>query len=175
MAESMSVEKNKLVFLHDSTTSFRPGWGGGDMENETGRVCQSKKHHIMGEKWVLRDMRSEPALCASRNDATPPGPQCYNTNWHYSLTCLCLGMGGGGSEGNTSYMGRVSEFQALMRDSLTSTTVTVISGHICAITLHVGPPTYPAPMQQILLIWTIWKYRRRLRKWQMTGLWPDII
>lgn len=50
MAESMSVEKNKLVFLHDSTTSFRPGWGGEDMENETGRVCQSKKHHIMGKK-----------------------------------------------------------------------------------------------------------------------------
>lgn len=49
-------------------------------------------------------------------------------------------------------MGRVSEFQALMRDSLTSTTVTVIPGHICAITLHVGPPTYPAPIQQIRFI-----------------------
>lgn len=49
-------------------------------------------------------------------------------------------------------MGRVSEFQALMRDSLMSTTVTVISGHMWAIMLHVGPPTYPAPMQQILFI-----------------------
>lgn len=54
-------------------------------------------------------------------------------------------------------MGRVSEFQALMRDSLMSTTVTVIPGHICAITLHVGPPTYPAPMQQIRFISNIWK------------------
>lgn len=50
MAESMSVEKNKLVFLHDSTTSFRPGWGEEDMENETGRVCHFKAHHIMSEK-----------------------------------------------------------------------------------------------------------------------------
>ncbi len=28
MAESMSVEKNKFLPLHDSTTSFRPGWSG---------------------------------------------------------------------------------------------------------------------------------------------------
>ncbi|TNN69390.1 hypothetical protein EYF80_020391 [Liparis tanakae] len=41
---------------------------------------------------------------------------------------------------------------ALMRDSLMSTTVTVISGHMWAMMLHVGPPTYPAPMQQILFI-----------------------
>lgn len=58
-------------------------------------------------------------------------------------------------------MGKVSEFQALMRDSLTSTTVTVIPGHICAITLHVGPPTYPAPIQQILFISNICKTKRR--------------
>lgn len=29
MAESMSVEKNKFLPLQDSTTSLRPGWGGG--------------------------------------------------------------------------------------------------------------------------------------------------
>lgn len=77
----------------------------------------------------------------------------------------------------TSYMGRVSEFQALMRDSLMSTTVTVISGHIWAITLHVGPPTYPAPMQQILFIWTIWKDRRTFKRECpiIMGLWPDLI
>lgn len=40
MAESMSVEKNKFLFLHDSTTSLRPGWGWGDVENETETVCQ---------------------------------------------------------------------------------------------------------------------------------------
>ena len=56
-------------------------------------------------------------------------------------------------------MGSVSEFQALIRDSLTSTTVTCISGHIWAITLQVGPPTYPAPMQQIFFIWNIWKVK----------------
>lgn len=36
MAESMSVEKNKFLPLHDSTTSFRPGWRGreGEMRQE---------------------------------------------------------------------------------------------------------------------------------------------
>lgn len=46
-------------------------------------------------------------------------------------------------------MGNLSEFHCAIRCSLRSTTVTVMSGHLYAITLHVGPPTYPAPMQQI--------------------------
>lgn len=49
-------------------------------------------------------------------------------------------------------MGSLSEFHCLIRSLLKSTTVTVISGHFQAITLQVGPPTYPAPKQQIFLI-----------------------
>lgn len=52
----------------------------------------------------------------------------------------------------TSYIGKWLEFQASILDWLRSTTVTQISGHLYAITAHVGPPTYPAPIQQILLI-----------------------
>ncbi len=43
-----------------------------------------------------------------------------------------------------SYIGRLSKFlsfQAAIRFSLISTTVTVICGHFCAITDIVGPPT----------------------------------
>lgn len=40
MAESMSVEKNKFVPRHDSTTSLSPGWK--KWENKTWRVCQRK-------------------------------------------------------------------------------------------------------------------------------------
>lgn len=32
-----------------------------------------------------------------------------------------------------------------------STTVTFICGHCIAMTLHVGPPTYPAPIQHIFV------------------------
>lgn len=32
-------------------------------------------------------------------------------------------------------------------------------GHLNAITLHVGPPTYPAPMQQIFDIATIFSFQ----------------
>lgn len=46
-------------------------------------------------------------------------------------------------------MGRLSEFHCRMRSLLRSTTVILMSGHLSAITAHVGPPTYPAPMQQI--------------------------
>ena len=43
-------------------------------------------------------------------------------------------------------------FQAAILASFKSTTVTLISGHFWAITAMVGPPTYPAPIQQIFLI-----------------------
>lgn len=46
----------------------------------------------------------------------------------------------------------MSEFHCDMRSTLRSTTVTRMSGHFNAMTLHVGPPTYPAPMQQIFVI-----------------------
>ena len=49
-------------------------------------------------------------------------------------------------------MGKCSEFQAAILSGLTSTEWTVTSGHLRAKTLAVGPPTYPAPMQQIRLI-----------------------
>ena len=39
--------------------------------------------------------------------------------------------------------------------SSTSTTLIFISGHFSAITDIVGPPTYPAPMQQIFLIFGV--------------------
>ena len=38
-------------------------------------------------------------------------------------------------------MGSWSEFQARMRSALTSTTVTLQSGHLAAMTAMVGPPT----------------------------------
>lgn len=41
----------------------------------------------------------------------------------------------------TSYIGNLSEFHCAIRSTLRSTTVTRISGHFSAITLHVGPPT----------------------------------
>lgn len=46
------------------------------------------------------------------------------------------------------------EFHAAIRWGFTSTIVTVMSGHCCASTEHVGPPTYPAPIQQILVIFS---------------------
>lgn len=52
----------------------------------------------------------------------------------------------------TSNMGRLSEFHWSMRSVLRSTTVTVISGHFKAMTAHVGPPTQPAPMQQMCVM-----------------------
>lgn len=63
MAESMSVEKNKFLFLHDSTTSLRPGWGWGDVEKKREKVCQCTRlcvggtRHGQGKKsGVSRDM-----------------------------------------------------------------------------------------------------------------------
>ena len=47
--------------------------------------------------------------------------------------------------------GKLSEFQAWILSSDLSTTVTLMSGHLFAITAHVGPPTYPAPTQQIFV------------------------
>lgn len=47
MAESMSVEKNKFLPLHDSTTSFRPGWSGrkwGERDREGVSVNVKDKH-----------------------------------------------------------------------------------------------------------------------------------
>lgn len=44
-----------------------------------------------------------------------------------------------------------------MRSTLRSTTVTRMSGHFNAMTLHVGPPTYPAPMQQIFVTTILWQ------------------
>lgn len=52
----------------------------------------------------------------------------------------------------TSKIGSFSEFHESILGLLKSTTVTLISGHFSAMTLHVGPPTYPAPIQQIALI-----------------------
>lgn len=52
----------------------------------------------------------------------------------------------------TSKIGSLSEFHESILGLLKSTTVTLISGHFSAMTLHVGPPTYPAPIQQIALI-----------------------
>uniref|UniRef100_A0A2M4CAU7 Putative secreted protein n=1 Tax=Anopheles marajoara TaxID=58244 RepID=A0A2M4CAU7_9DIPT len=49
-------------------------------------------------------------------------------------------------------MGSLSEFHWAIRSVLRSTTVILMSGHLSAITLHVGPPTYPAPMQHIFEI-----------------------
>lgn len=50
MAESMSMEKNKFRFLHDSTTSLRPGWGWGDVEKDTETVCQWKRNTRVSKK-----------------------------------------------------------------------------------------------------------------------------
>lgn len=159
MAESMSVEKNKFLFLHDSTTSFRPGWGGETWKMREW-VCQSMCTRNMTES-LKNESRGTWLVILPFTPVTMTQhlqTQCYNII-RPSSVCVCV------CEGNTSYMGSVSEFQASIRDSLTSTTVTVISGHIWAITLHVGPPTYPAPMQQILFIWTIWIQKVR---WRMT-------
>lgn len=52
----------------------------------------------------------------------------------------------------TSKIGNFSEFHESIRGLLKSTTVTLISGHFNAMTLQVGPPTYPAPIQQMALI-----------------------
>src|SRR4051812_45812744 len=48
-------------------------------------------------------------------------------------------------------MGNSSEFHALIRFSSRSATVTWMSGAFWAITAIVGPPTYPAPTQQIFM------------------------
>lgn len=55
---------------------------------------------------------------------------------------------------NTGSCVRSSEFHAAMRCGLTSTIVTLISGHCWAMMEQVGPPTYPAPMQQIEVIFS---------------------
>jgi len=53
-----------------------------------------------------------------------------------------------------------SEFQAAMRATFISTTVTWMSGALSAITAIVGPPTKPAPMQQIFMrVGYKWAYR----------------
>src|SRR4051812_30081780 len=48
-------------------------------------------------------------------------------------------------------MGSVSEFQAAIRAAFISTTCTSIFGAFSAIIAMVGPPTYPAPIQQIFI------------------------
>lgn len=48
-------------------------------------------------------------------------------------------------------MGKLSEFQAFILSILKSTTFICICGHFMAITAQLGPPTYPAPMQQMFL------------------------
>ncbi len=75
MAESMSVEKNKFFPLHDSTTSFRPGWSMGKWKNNTGRVCQwmcgrnmaTAVRNLVCADWSLT------ALYASHDDVIPCG------------------------------------------------------------------------------------------------------
>mmetsp|Transcript_8818 Transcript_8818/g.16123 ORF Transcript_8818/g.16123 Transcript_8818/m.16123 type:complete len:110 (+) Transcript_8818:1395-1724(+) len=63
-------------------------------------------------------------------------------------------------------MGRVEEFQASICFWLRSTTQTRTLGQFAAMTAMVGPPTYPAPMQQIVISnpslmlvisWLFWK------------------
>ncbi len=46
-------------------------------------------------------------------------------------------------------------FHAFIHSLLISTTWKIKSGHFAAITVIVGPPTYPAPMQQIFFIGNI--------------------
>merc|ERR1719319_2246683 len=53
------------------------------------------------------------------------------------------------SESPGSYMGRFGEFQAVTLSWDLSNTVTLISGHCLAMMQQVGPPTYPAPRQQM--------------------------
>src|SRR5687767_4608012 len=48
-------------------------------------------------------------------------------------------------------MGSVSEFHAAIRAAFISTTRTSIPGAFSAIIAIVGPPTYPAPIQQIFI------------------------
>lgn len=58
MAESMSVEKNKFLPLHDSTTSFRPGWDGEGVEKwDKEGVSLNVKDKLgrISDKWVLHD------------------------------------------------------------------------------------------------------------------------
>src|SRR5690606_24310750 len=60
-----------------------------------------------------------------------------------------------------SYTGsweRSASFQAAIRFSFMSTILTVIWGHFWAITDIVGPPTYPAPMQQIFFIFILYYF-----------------
>ena len=76
---SISVEKNRFLFLHLSTTSFNPG-------SKIGKLLKSSSFH---EEIFLSSI---------------------------------------------------------------SITVTIIFGHLSAMTDMVGPPTYPAPMQQIFFI-----------------------
>ena len=52
----------------------------------------------------------------------------------------------------SSELSKLSLFQASIRSWFISTTLTLICGHFKAITAIVGPPTYPAPMQQICFI-----------------------
>jgi hypothetical protein len=53
-------------------------------------------------------------------------------------------------------MGSWSLFQAAILGSQMSTTTTSIDGHLSAMTAIVGPPTYPAPMQQIFTIFLVY-------------------
>lgn len=61
----------------------------------------------------------------------------------------------------TSYMGSLSEFHCDMRSTLRSTTVTRMFGHFNAMTLHVGPPTYPAPMQHIFVMTILTQIKKK--------------
>lgn len=61
----------------------------------------------------------------------------------------------------TSYIGSLSEFHCATRSLLKSTTVTFISEHFKAMTLQVGPPTYPAPKQQIFLITILYSCNKK--------------
>ena len=47
-----------------------------------------------------------------------------------------------------SYIGKLLVFQAAIFSGITSTTVTLYCGHLCAIIAMVGPPTYPAPIHK---------------------------
>lgn len=62
----------------------------------------------------------------------------------------------------TSYIGNLLEFHCDILSLLKSTTVTLISGHFKAMTLQVGPPTYPAPKQQIFFMTIVQSLKQKV-------------
>jgi hypothetical protein len=74
-----------------------------------------------------------------------------------------------GVPGRKSYMGKLSEFQRSICLGLMSTTVTLTCGHLKAMTAMVGPPTYPAPKQQIFTLNSLILYDLCIIAWMRRG------